>query len=74
MDLADLLQTVYFLLVGDAAVWAEETANVVKLLEDPVPTADTVEQFSALFAQRFPSNVQEAPAVHFDTEIADLCQ
>ena len=51
-----------------------ESAAVEELLKSSAPTADTVAQFMTLFAQRFLSKIQDAPAVYFNTEIADLCQ
>ena len=73
IDLINLLQTVNFLLVKDAVIWVESAA-VEELLKSSASTADTVAQFTTLFTQRFLSKIQDVPAVHFNTEIADLHQ
>lgn len=73
IELINLLQTVDFLLVGDAVTWAETTA-ARKLLGNSTPTPDTVAEFTALFTRRFLSKTPDTPAVHFDTEVAGFCQ
>lgn len=68
------LKAVDLLLAEEAAMWAETTKCVAELIENPAPTKDTLAQFQALFAQRYPSKISEAPVVSFDTEVSELQQ
>ena len=46
----------------------------MELLEAPALTSNTVNQFKALFSQRYPAKILEIVPVHFDSEILDLRQ
>ena len=66
------LRTVNMLLVEDAEIWADTTAQVVELFLERSPCQDNVETFKVLFTLKYP-----APAMvpfDFTSEIGTLCQ
>ena len=68
------LESLNVLLTDDAADWAESHPDAIRLLSDPEPTQATVENFKALFCERFPTKAVEITPVPFDVELADLRQ
>ena len=62
------------LLTEDAADWAESHPDAIRMLADPDPTQATVDDFKALFCERFPSKIVETTPVAFDVELSDLHQ
>ena len=62
------------LMTEDAADWAEENPDAAKHLATDAPTQDTVDNFLALFKERFPSKAIETTPITFDSELADLKQ
>ena len=70
------LSTLDALLTGDASDWSESHPVAIRLLAEAetTPTDQTVENFRALFCERFPSKVMEVSPIPFDLEIASLRQ
>ena len=70
------LGTLDALLTGEASDWSESHPEAIRLLHEAetAPTPTTVENFRALFCERFPSKVMEISPVPFDVELAELHQ
>lgn len=70
------LSTLDVLLTEDASDWSESNPIAIRLLHEAEtnPTNQTVEDFRALFCERFPSKVVEASSIPFDLEIIELKQ
>ena len=66
------LRTVNMLLVEDAEIWADTTAQVVELFLERSPCQDDVETFKALFTLKYPARAMIP--FDFTSEIRTLCQ
>lgn len=62
------------MLTYDAGQWSENHPDAAKLLNEVAPTQSTVDNFCALFCERFPSKTIDVTPVSFDVELADLRQ
>ncbi|KAF6238681.1 hypothetical protein HO173_003187 [Letharia columbiana] len=64
------------LLVDDASEWSESHPEAVRLLTEAEHSGSqqTIQQFRAIFCEKFPSKAVEVSAIPFDVEIADLHQ
>ena len=68
------LESLSILLAEEATVWSESHANAIRLLNEPSPTQQTVDQFKALLCERFPAKSVEIASVPFDIELSRLHQ
>lgn len=67
-------KSVDVLLTDEAAIWAETTPDVARLLDSPVSTERDVRAFRTRFLEKFPFRFAQDNYRTFDAEIQDLAQ
>ena len=64
------------LLIENASNWSESNPKAIRLLAEPemIPTQQIIQQFRAVFCERFPSKAVKATYIPSDIEITELRQ
>ena len=64
------------LLIENASNWSESNPKAIRLLAEPemTPTQQIIQQFRAVFCERFPSKAVKATSIPSDIEITELRQ